>query len=82
MVDGKAHGAMLMNSNGMDISISAANDEITYKVIGGLIDLYVRRINTEGCCIPIQCDCWKTYEQPYWSLGFHNCKYDILVLTN
>ena len=76
MVDGKAHGAMLMNSNGMDISISAANDEITYKVIGGLIDLYVFVGSTPKDVVSqFSVIVGKPMMQPYWSLGFHNCKY-------
>ena len=41
MVHGTAHGAMLMNSNGMDVTLSS--NKLTFKPVGGIIDLYVFR---------------------------------------
>jgi alpha-glucosidase (family GH31 glycosyl hydrolase) len=41
MVRGSAHGAMLMNSNGMDVTLSS--NKLTFKPVGGIIDLYVFR---------------------------------------
>ena len=36
--DGKAHGVMLMNSNGMDVAITET--KLQYRVIGGVLDFY------------------------------------------
>ena len=74
MVDGSAHGGMMMNSNGMDIVLGATT--LTYKMLGGIIDFYVFIGST-----PI--DVMAQYTsivgrptmQPYWAYGFHNCKY-------
>jgi len=76
MLNGQAHGALLMNSNGMDVTISSSNDNIVFKTVGGIIDLYL----FSG---PAPLDVVTQYlsvvgtpaMMPYWSLGLHNCKY-------
>eukprot|EP00743_Colponemidia_sp_Colp-15_P001390 GILK01001525.1.p1 GENE.GILK01001525.1~~GILK01001525.1.p1 ORF type:complete len:894 (-),score=148.33 GILK01001525.1:161-2842(-) len=76
---GNAHGVLLLNAHGMDISLR--NDGLTYKTIGGVIDLFVFAGPEPDTVL-------KQYHKliglpslpPYWSLGFHQCRwgYDTL----
>jgi alpha-D-xyloside xylohydrolase len=74
MLNGKASGAMLMNSNGMDVKLDT--DSVKFSVIGGIIDLYVfigptiEQVTQQYTSIV-----GKPTMMPYWSFGFHNCKY-------
>ena len=75
----QTHGVFLFNSNGMDIKINNTEEEgqyLEYNTLGGIVDLYflagpgpldVAQQYSEVVGKPV--------EMPYWSLGFHQCKY-------
>ncbi|EJD48260.1 hypothetical protein AURDEDRAFT_61187 [Auricularia subglabra TFB-10046 SS5] len=72
------HGVFLLNAAGMDINIDQdeGGQYLEYNTLGGVIDLYI----VAG---PTPVDVSKQYAdiaglpamQPYWTFGFHQCKY-------
>lgn len=81
------HGVFLLNGNGMDIFINSSSSSsngsasdgaqyLEYSTLGGVLDLYfvagpepvdVARQYAEIAGAPAM--------QPYWGLGFHQCRY-------
>jgi alpha-glucosidase len=73
------HGVFLLNSNGMDIFINkteSSGQYLEYNTLGGVLDFYfvagpspheVARQYAEVVGLPAM--------QPYWGLGYHNCRY-------
>jgi len=79
--DGTAHGALILNSNAMEASshtdpTGQQGNSIGVQITGGLIDIYFFSGNSPAEVIQYYQEVvGKPMLTPYWSLGFHNCKW-------
>lgn len=74
-----AHGVFLLNSNGMDVVINQTSDGkqyLEYNTLGGVFDFWfvagpspVEAVKQYGQVVGFSA------MQPYWGLGFHQCRY-------
>ena len=74
-----SHGVFFLNSNGMDVMINNTPEDgqyLEYNTLGGVVDFYffagpnptsVSQQYAEVAGLPAF--------QPYWGLGFHQCRY-------
>jgi len=76
--DGSTTGMHLSNTNAMDIVFSQESgaDVLTYKVTGGILDFYVfDGSGPEGVMNEYNKLVGRPYQQAYWTLGFHQCRW-------
>lgn len=71
-----ASGTFLLNSNGMDVKFPENGKYIEYNVLGGIADFFFLNGPTPGDVARQASQIWKPSPMvPYWSLGFHSCRY-------
>ncbi|WIA37090.1 hypothetical protein OEZ86_014060 [Tetradesmus obliquus] len=72
--DGSSLGLLLLSSNGMEVTLESV--KLTYRVIGGLFDLYMFLGPTpEAVLQQYQAVVGRPAMPPYWSLGFHQSRW-------
>lgn len=85
----QTHGVFLLNSNGIDLKLDKSPKDgqfVEYNTLGGVFDFYFM-------AGPSPAEVSKQYSEiiepptmmPYWSLGFHQCRYgmnDIYEVTD
>ena len=76
--DGQANGLLLLNSNGMDAVPS--QDRVRFSIVGGVLDFFIFMGPTPSAVLEqLTRVVGRPAMPPYWSLGFHQCKYAAAV---
>ncbi|XP_028045016.1 lysosomal alpha-glucosidase isoform X2 [Monomorium pharaonis] len=79
---GMAHGVLFLNSNAMDV-ILQPTPAITFRTIGGIFDIYFFLGPTPAEVVRQYSEIvGKPFMPPYWSLGFHLCRFGYGSLEN
>lgn len=74
MRNGRAHGVFLLNSNAQDVVLT--RNALTYKTTGGILDFFLFLGTTPNDVITqYQTVVGFPYMPPYWSLGWHQCRW-------
>eukprot|EP01112_Ceratiomyxa_fruticulosa_P012496 TRINITY_DN3460_c0_g1_i1.p1 TRINITY_DN3460_c0_g1~~TRINITY_DN3460_c0_g1_i1.p1 ORF type:complete len:854 (+),score=189.03 TRINITY_DN3460_c0_g1_i1:554-3115(+) len=78
--NGLANGVFLLNSNAMDVYVGPG--KITYKVVGGVIDLWFMLGPTPNQVVKQYHQIIGTPHMPaYWHLGYHQCRWGYYNLS-
>ena len=73
MTGGQAHGVLLLNSNGIDMVLTA--DRLQFRAIGGVLDLYFFIGPTPLAVLgQLTSIIGRPVMPPYWSLGLMQSK--------
>ncbi|XP_039303833.1 lysosomal alpha-glucosidase isoform X2 [Solenopsis invicta] len=79
---GMAHGVLFLNSNAMDV-ILQPTPAVTFRTIGGIFDIYFFLGPTPADVVRQYSEIvGKPFMPPYWSLGFHLCRFGYGSLEN
>ncbi|XP_035233973.1 lysosomal alpha-glucosidase-like isoform X2 [Stegodyphus dumicola] len=79
--EGDANGVFLLNSNAIDVVLQPA-PAVTFRAIGGIFDFFILLGPTPSEVIRQYTGIvGRSFMPPYWSLGFHICKYGYFSLN-
>ncbi|POM61145.1 Alpha-glucosidase, partial [Phytophthora palmivora] len=71
---GQAHGVLLLNSNGMDVTMDSGH--LVYQAIGGVLDFNIVVGPTPAKVVSQYTKLiGRPKLMPYWSYGFHQCRW-------
>ncbi|BEJ16617.1 hypothetical protein CspHIS471_0600180 [Cutaneotrichosporon sp. HIS471] len=78
-----ASGTFLLSSHGMDVKFPNGGSEIEYNTLGGIVDLFFFNGPTPADVARQGSQVWGVSEPvPYWSLGFHSCRYGYIDIAH